>query len=73
MDLDGKLAFVPKEDGSPIMDLTAPHRIVRRLAGRIRAAATGIEDRKIATKLLLMAIELEQLAEAERTRTARRN
>jgi hypothetical protein len=44
------------------MDLTNPARILRRLAGRLRAAATEVGQRSLSTKLVLMAVELEQAA-----------
>jgi hypothetical protein len=53
--------------------LTNSHRILRRIAGRMRMEAMNIEEPPIATKLLLMATELEDLAEDKRAKSARRN
>lgn len=53
--------------------LTNTHRILRRLAGQMRLSAMNMEDRPLATKLLLMAIELEDAAKERRAKSARRN
>ena len=50
------------------MELTATHRILRRLAGRMRYESTRIADKDIAIKLVLMATELELVAEDEERR-----
>jgi len=55
------------------MTPTTSHRILRRLAGRIRLAALDVDDRAVATKLLLIATELEDMAQERRDKTARRN
>jgi hypothetical protein len=55
------------------MELTTTHRILRRLAGRMRYESTRVAEQEIAIKLLLMATELEAVAEEMRRKTARRN
>jgi len=55
------------------MELTVRHRILRRLAGRLRVDAMKIDDKAIAMKLVLMAIELELLSKEARPPSRRRN
>lgn len=55
------------------MELTVRHRILRRLAGRLRMDAMKMDDKAIAMKLVLMAIELEMLSEEARPASQRRN
>ena len=55
------------------MGLTAPHRILRRLAGRMRLDAMGIDDEEISKTLLLMAWELEERARQIRPSGHRKN
>jgi hypothetical protein len=55
------------------MTLENPHRILRRIAGRMRVEAMKIDDRPIATKLLMIATELEEMAAERRANSPRRN
>jgi hypothetical protein len=55
------------------MTVTSSHRVLRRLAGRLRLAAIEADDRAVATKLLMIATELEDMAHEQRAKTGRRN
>jgi len=48
------------------MALSSPKRILRRMAGRCRSAATFLMDRKIAAELRVMATILDEMARDER-------
>lgn len=55
------------------MTLENPHRMLRRIAGRMRLDAMKMDDSHIAAKLLQMAAELEQIAAELRAKSSRRN
>ena len=53
--------------------LATSHRILRRLAGRMRMDALQIEEKKIVIKLLMIATELEDLADETKPVNRRKN
>ena len=53
--------------------LATSHRILRRLAGRIRMDALQIEEKTIVIKLLMIATELEDLADETKPVNRRNN
>jgi len=73
LDPETGAAFPAAVSPAEPMELTSTHRILRRLAGRMRYESTRVAEREIAMKLLLMATELEAAAEEMRLKTARRN